>query len=65
MVTGVVMDIGDGVTHICPVYEGRTNPNTVKRLDIAGSHITDYLIRVRTRFTVSFVKSKSNSSSEQ
>ncbi|XP_063716155.1 actin-related protein 2-like [Symsagittifera roscoffensis] len=46
LVTGVVMDIGDGVTHICPVYEGRTNPNTVKRLDIAGSHITDYLIRL-------------------
>ena len=40
------MDIGDGVTHICPVYEGRTNPITVKRLDIAGSHITEHLIRV-------------------
>ena len=47
LVTGVVMDIGDGVTHICPVYEGRTNPITVKRLDIAGSHITEHLIRVR------------------
>jgi actin-related protein 2 len=46
LVTGVVMDIGDGVTHICPVYEGRTNPQTVKRLDIAGRHITDYLIKL-------------------
>ena len=32
----VVVDSGDGVTHICPVYEGFALPHLTKRLDIAG-----------------------------
>ena len=31
------MDSGDGVTHICPVYEGFALPHLTKRMDIAGS----------------------------
>jgi len=31
------VDSGDGVTHICPVYEGFALPHLTKRMDIAGS----------------------------
>ena len=44
--TGVVVDSGDGVTHICPVVDGFGITHTTKRLDVAGRDITDYLIKL-------------------
>ncbi|KAL4681835.1 hypothetical protein H8959_007312 [Pygathrix nigripes] len=39
LLTGVAVDSGDGVTHICPVYEGFSLPHLTRRLDIAGRDI--------------------------
>ena len=44
--TGVVLDSGDGVTHCIPVFDNYLLHHQIKRLDIAGRHITDYLIRL-------------------
>ncbi|KAI6221791.1 Actin-related protein 2 [Aphelenchoides fujianensis] len=46
LLTGVVVDSGDGVTHICPVYEGLALNNITERLDVAGRDITRYLIKL-------------------
>lgn len=46
LMTGVVVDSGDGVTHICPVYDGISLPHLTRRLNVAGRDITRYLIKL-------------------
>ena len=46
LLTGVVVDTGDGVTHVVPVYQGFVPQNLIRRLDVAGRHITNYLIKL-------------------
>jgi len=46
LLTGVVVDSGDGVTHIVPVYEGFSLPNLTQRINVAGRDVTRYLIKL-------------------
>ncbi|CAN1147655.1 Actin-related protein 2 [Linum perenne] len=49
LLTGLVIDSGDGVTHVVPVVDGFSFPHLTKRMNVAGRHITSYLIDLLSR----------------
>lgn len=47
--SGVVVDSGDGVTHVIPVYESTVLNHHIRRLDVAGRDVTRNLIALLLR----------------
>jgi actin, other eukaryote len=41
--TGLVVDAGEDVSHIVPVFEGFTISHAIEKMDIAGRVLTSYL----------------------
>lgn len=44
--TGLVVESGDGVSHTVPVYDGYIVKHAIKKVDIGGSDLTDYMSRL-------------------
>ncbi|KAJ7536019.1 hypothetical protein O6H91_12G054000 [Diphasiastrum complanatum] len=57
LLTGLVVDSGDGVTHIVPVVDGFSFPHVTKRMNIAGRQITSYLVDLLLRRGYAFNRS--------
>ena len=47
--TGMVIDSGDGVTHMVPVYGALTQRHAVETVNVGGRNLTDYLMKQLTK----------------
>jgi len=44
-VTGTVIDSGDGVTHVIPVFEGYVIGSCIKHIPLAGRDVTNFMVQ--------------------
>merc|ERR1711865_606672 len=54
LMSGTVLDCGDGVSHVIPVFDGFVLPNCTERLNVAGRHLTQRLIDLLVKRGYSF-----------
>jgi actin-related protein len=43
---GIILDVGDGVSYTVPIHDGNVLAHSILRLDIAGSDLTNYLMKI-------------------
>lgn len=55
--TGLVVESGDGVTHVVPVVNGHAVSQAILRLDLGGRDLTDYLVVLLAEIGESFTTS--------
>merc|ERR1712039_747416 len=46
VMTGTVVDSGDGVTHVIPVVDGFVIGSCIRHIPLAGSHITNFIVQM-------------------
>lgn len=51
---GVVLDSGDGKTHVVPIYEGYSLPFSIEQLDICGKDVTNNLMELLIKTGMTF-----------
>jgi len=44
--SGTILEVGDGVAQVVPIYMGYTMKHAIRRMDLAGRHLTHYLVRL-------------------
>jgi actin-related protein len=44
--TGVVLECGAGVTNVVPIYEGHALPHCTTSLDVAGTDLTELMLKL-------------------
>jgi actin len=52
---GMMLDSGDGVTHVVPIYQGYTIRNAIQRIDEGGRSVTENLARILTESGTSLI----------
>ena len=56
--TAIALDVGEGCSSVLPIYEGVTYPAAFARQDLAGSDVTDYLMKLLNQKGYQFTTSE-------
>jgi actin len=44
--TGIVLEVGDGITQIVPVYDSYPIPHAISKVKLAGNDVADYFLKL-------------------